>query len=336
MSSPHEFRAVAAARESPRALLWTGLLILVMSVLAHLAEGQGLRLADVLHLVVVVVFLGGAWLTSRPDFPPALVPWVVSLAALSMVVTFQVEVVLDPTALGMAYVLIGMLAFGAFTLDVWATVVAGALMLVGYVVAARAYSPDEWPQWVLAAFAVLGINFVLLRVRLTGIDALGELTLRVRETATVDPLTGVLNRRGVEQRMPEVISGADRANHPVFAAFVDVDGLKAANDSHGHEFGDAVLRAVAAALRGTVRAGDVVGRWGGDEFIVVGAGEPAVVDHLADRLRERILEGGMDEGKWPAQVSVGVAVAPAANLVVDTLLAAADADMYRRRTERRA
>lgn len=336
MTDPRtDFRLAQAKGEAPRALLWTGLLILGLSVLQVVIEGQGIRLAFWLHVGAVAVFLACAWLTARPSLPPRLVPWAVVVSAYAVVAGLQVEVILDPTALGMAYVLLAMLAYGPFVLSLTAMAVAAVPILVGYVLAALAWDPDGLASWLAAALAALALGTVLLRVRIRSFDELHDLTEVNRALATKDPLTGVLNRRGVEERTVELAALARRQDQSLSVTFIDIDGLKAANDTHGHDFGDAVIVAVATSLRALVRESDLVGRWGGDEFIVVGLGESLPPPQLEERLARRLAQTDLDLARWPGQVSIGSAVTTPGDGDFVDLVVAADADMYRRRLERR-
>ena len=330
------FRLALAKREAPRALLWTGLLILGLSLLQVVLDGQGIRLALWLHSGAVVVFLVFAWLTSRPSFPPHLVPWAVVVSAYAVIASLQMEVVLDPTALGMAYVLLAMLAYGPFTLSVAAMAAAAVPILAGFVPAALAWDPDDLVSWLSAALAALALGAVLLRVRIHSFDELYALTEVNRALATKDPLTGVLNRRGVEERIAELTALARRQDTSLSVTFVDVDGLKVANDTYGHDFGDTVIVAVAHSLRALVRESDLVGRWGGDEFIVVGLGAALPPLQLEERLARHLAGTDVDLTRWPGRVSIGSAVSTPGDGDFVTLVVAADADMYRRRLERRA
>lgn len=330
-----DFRLEQTRREAPRSLWFAAALILGLSIVNVLQEGHGIDSADVLHAVVAVLFAVGAVLTARPGCPAAAAPWVVAVASMAIVFVLQAEVIADPTALGMAYILMAMLAFGPFTLDGRAMAVAAVLMIIGFVAATRVYAPEELGNWIAGAVAALAFGAVLLRVRLHGMDAQGALTRQARDQATRDSLTGVLNRRGIEERIPELVALADRRDETVFAVFVDIDGLKAANDRFGHHLGDRVIRAVADAVRETVRAGDLVGRWGGDEFIIVGIGQPLPHAQLAERLAVRLSSSGIATDQWPGTVSIGSAMGASAGLEFGQLVAKADADMYaRRRTSR--
>ncbi len=92
----------------------------------------------------------------------------------------------------------------------------------------------------------------------------------LRELALVDELTGVFNRRALDIELAHMVGKAQRLNLGLFLAFIDLDGFKRINDTWGHAAGDAMLREVSVRLKKTLRSGDVVGRYGGDEFIALG------------------------------------------------------------------
>ena len=329
------YRLELAKDEGAKALLWTGGLILLLSFLNVVLAQHGVDTVDGVHLGVVALFLLGSFIASRPSTPPATVPWIVAAAAVVMVLSLQWEVWTDPTALGAAYVLIAMLAFAPFILDARAVLTAQIPMVIGFLLAASQLDAAGVVNWIIAGMAAVLLGLVILRVRLQSIDDLADEMARSRADATRDPLTGTLNRRGVEERVPDLVGLALRRDESVSAVFVDIDGLKAANDQFGHEFGDEVIRAVADAVRFTVRAGDLVGRWGGDEFIVIGMGDPLPTEHLTTRLSNRLAHSGIAPSQWPGTVSVGSAMGRADGFDFDRLIARADADMYERRRLRR-
>ena len=148
-----------------------------------------------------------------------------------------------------------------------------------------------------------------------------------------DALTGLANRSLLLQGLAGLL-----ANHSSVAVlFIDLDRFKTINDLYGHETGDAVLRQVAERLRGLVRAGDVVARVGGDEFVALAAnvGEWQTARDLADRI-ETVLGKPylLDVGPVKIGASVGVALSDATATVAG-LLSAADAQMYDAKSERR-
>ena len=147
-----------------------------------------------------------------------------------------------------------------------------------------------------------------------------------------DPLTSLPNRRMVEARLAEALDRADRSGLVCAVLFVDLDHFKNINDGLGHEVGDAVLRAVAQRLSDDLRAGDLVGRMGGDEFVVVceGLQGEADAEPIAAKLQAQFQQPVLHQG-LPIQVraSVGISLYPRDGHDVRSLLADADAAMYR-------
>lgn len=286
--------------------------------------------------IAALLLVIGAAVLPRPTVPAAVVPWYTAFCAAAVVLTLQLEVWNDPQAPGMAYVLLVMVAYGPITLHLPAMVASAVPMLAGCILLSSHLNTGSDSDWVIASFAALLVSAVLLRMRLSAIDTLAEVTALSNSRATRDPLTGTLNRHGLAGLVPEVAALAARRGEHVSAAFVDVDGLKAANDTHGHDFGDQVLMSVATAITATIRAGDLVARWGGDEFVIFAVGEVRDIDDLEARLTSAVIATGIDTGKWAGGVSLGVASVLADRLVFDDLLTAADQDMYARRLERRS
>jgi diguanylate cyclase (GGDEF)-like protein len=133
---------------------------------------------------------------------------------------------------------------------------------VGVLVLAYDTEVTELPARVAAALDVLAEE---ASVAIARADAAVSLTNQARR----DPLTGLLNRRGWEDALRAEIARADRARHPLSMLMLDLDGLKAFNDTAGHQAGDELLAAVAQAWESRLRPTDVLARYGGDEFAVL-------------------------------------------------------------------
>lgn len=131
--------------------------------------------------------------------------------------------------------------------------------------------------------------FRLVASELGGPLRMALLVEEAQRLASVDPLTGLANRRAFVQSMAAEISRSRRYDHPVSLLLLDVDHFKAVNDQHGHLVGDRVLASVGAILNEELRRTDLAGRWGGEEFaILLPHTEGEGAETVADRLRETI------------------------------------------------
>ncbi|MDO8933859.1 MAG: EAL domain-containing protein, partial [Rhodocyclaceae bacterium] len=154
-----------------------------------------------------------------------------------------------------------------------------------------------------------------------------ELTRR----ATHDPLTGLPNRALIRERLANALQRSKRQGLSVALLFVDLDGFKLVNDTHGHEAGDALLKVVAARLLEQVRPGDTVARLAGDEFVILceQLEQPATISTLAERINDSLRQT-VDFDGIPLFVtaSIGVAIGHGSTHSADDLLRSADTAMY--------
>jgi diguanylate cyclase (GGDEF)-like protein len=152
---------------------------------------------------------------------------------------------------------------------------------------------------------------------------------QIAALATRDALTGLSNRRQIDLDLEVAVEQARRQGSPLCVAVVDVDHFKAVNDRYGHSVGDEVLTRVAACLAGSVRAGDHVGRFGGEEFLLVLPTTLALARPLVERLRAR-LEAlpALPAGGQPVTASFGLAAWRGDESAAD-LVRRADQALYR-------
>lgn len=225
---------------------------------------------------------------------------------------------------GIGAILLARPWFLGCTALLWAAV----LVAVG-VVGGPAQSWAYWLFYLAVATTLAAVVHELRRRNLRIADAVD----RALRAATEDAATGLVNRRGLTMLGREVVAVARRHNDAVHCSFVDVDGLKAVNDHYGHDAGDDVIVAVAEALRRSSREADVVARWGGDEFVVVGLGAGVPPLDLERRVQAYLHD---DETLSEHVGAIGISVGRSMLEPWDTgdlqgLLWSADRDMYVRR-----
>lgn len=154
----------------------------------------------------------------------------------------------------------------------------------------------------------------------------------LEEMATRDPLTGLFNRREMSRVLEEELDRARRYQRPMAVLWVDFDHFKDVNDTFGHAAGDSVLRSISRLLLGSVRSVDAIGRFGGEEFVIVlPEMDLEEAQDTAERLRRKVAEKPQPLGNGqevPLTISVGVAVYPDHGQTAPTLCAAADKAMY--------
>lgn len=156
-----------------------------------------------------------------------------------------------------------------------------------------------------------------------------QLEAQLRSLVTIDPLTKLLNRRGILDRLDHSLENLHRYQRGFALFFIDVDGLKAANDHWGHEVGDVLLRDLAQRLSDVVRKGDQIGRLGGDEFLIIAECDESHIETLAKRFLQALRApygSGRKRGRLSG--SIGVVLAPDDGSDEINLMRKADAAMY--------
>jgi two-component system cell cycle response regulator len=164
---------------------------------------------------------------------------------------------------------------------------------------------------------------------------------RLELLAQTDPLTQLLNRRALTERITAEMERALRYDASLALLMVDLDHFKRVNDTHGHLIGDDVLRDMAALLRGLVRENDLVARYGGEEFVILlpetdDAGALAFAERVRTAVRAQPFAARPGEEAIALTASIGVAAFPAARIeTVEDLFARADAALYRAKADGR-
>ncbi len=213
-------------------------------------------------------------------------------------------------------------------------------LFLGLLMIGRAISAASVDISVLNAFATWPVNaytFMIGAVSQFFISSLFVLMLsyqlnkNLESMVTVDGMTGILNRRGLEDAANKMQGLCKRIHMGMAVLLIDIDHFKKVNDKYGHLVGDDVLRHVTKVASGVLRTGDVIGRYGGEEFAVfmpnTNESEASI---LAERIRAAVESHAYEEGSLsvPVSVSVGAADSIRAGYDFKGLIAAADSTLY--------
>jgi diguanylate cyclase (GGDEF)-like protein len=247
-------------------------------------------------------------------------PWwtlhaaVLLAGVLLAVLAWQSVTAVGVVSLGPAMIAIALIAAHFFDLPS-ARMHVAALAVLASAGAAAAEPHVPGLQWLTAVMTMLVLA-----------EAQGRLAHRLRTAATTDPLTGTANRRAWEAEAERNLARAARTGEPLTFAILDLDDFKVVNDRQGHVAGDALLRDLTAGWAGRLRRADLLGRYGGDEFVLC---LPATDEDGAWGMLEQL--ASTHQFAW----SAGVAAARPGD-TLSSLIARADADLYEKKRSGRS
>ena len=326
-------------------LLATLATVHVIGAVAGLLPGAGRPVAVGLDAVVALgaglaVVLGRGRATGTPFQLTAVV--LILLGAVASGVRSGAS---DQLGFGADVVLAVLAATGLRSRRAFAVAVSGSLggwavAAVGGVLAGSQAARPAGFAWVAATGLALVVTVAAagLRLALASMRSGFESATRLAQLHAVsDPLTGAQNRRGLELMAVPMIEHARRQGEAVHCLFVDLDDFRVVNEQLGRSSGDDVLDAVCQSLLASIRATDVVARWSGDQFVVVGPGTGVSPLEMERRVRAQLTgEPPVPIEVWNGRVSIGSAtLVPWDEGNLDSLLGRAEEDMQLRRSLRR-
>lgn len=312
------------------------LLLVVFSVFDTLGHAADERLWRLLTNLIPAAILGVIVLAARRGRVNTVnAGWFVMVGSLSVSGSVLVTALLSGQSSSLVYLIIMIVVNGACALDVRqfaATQTVPMLGPLGVVLLDTGVVPsDAAGDWVAIVLVALAASIAIFVARARGFEEMARVQEFLEQQAIEDPLTGLGTRRALAQMADVVTTSAEIAELSVFVVFIDVDGLKSVNDAGGHEVGDRVLLSVAQALRESARSRDVLVRWGGDEFAVLGIGDAGAPERWAASLTQRVAALNPIPEIWAGSVSVGTAITQPGNGTPSDLVARADASMYENR-----
>jgi diguanylate cyclase (GGDEF)-like protein len=318
-----------SSSESPRILFAVALVIVAFDVgyaMVGIVPSASYYVSDVvqgLYMVVVGILILRRMIPVR--WAPAL--FASAIVVNNLVLNFQYTLV-GYSAVGVILLLLA--SYGAVTLMWRPFLISAAIMAVATSYTVVVTDPEQGPGWAITALAALAISAAILHGRSRTAIALASANRTIEQMATRDALTGLLNRHGLRESGVILTSLADRGGVPLFAMFVDIVGLKGVNNGQGHLVGDTVIQRTAQALASQCREGDLLCRWGGDEFVVVGVDDAPDAKEFAARVSSAVDPAGI-EGQWTPAVHTGAA--SGRDESIESLIDRADHAMYLNRID---
>ena len=305
-------------------------------------------------LVFFTMYLGFRWFV-HPRRSPRPVQWLLFFVSFGLYIALCLTranhlfiVVMQPGILLTVLTVWMLLKYGAGSFRNASRTASGVLLLqialstyrTSFILFSYRHAPERRyladPRWLDTTFAFMLLNIAL--VLLFAWFFVVESNRKLRKSASTDPLTGALNRRAIARESAREISRAHRSRTPFSIVVIDIDHFKAINDRHGHSTGDQALCALTALLRRGLRKIDLIGRLGGEEFVLILPdtrldGAALIAEKLRRKLSTRPL--ALSTGSLKMTFTAGVAQLLASDTGLHSLLERADKALYRGKSEGR-
>lgn len=318
-----------ARNEIPLAFGMLGGVNILIAVGGGISTGFAYPAQDVVAVAVGACLILVAVITShRPVDPHMLMwGWVIMCTAVVAKLTYYSHYM--DMELPLSFALLIMIIAVPVTLGRSPAIVGGLSMFTMIMAAELLWvveGRDNLTMGVLAALCLIAA-LVLLHLRLAMVDRLAEHKRRLEAFAVGDPVTGVLSKPGFLSLAQGLADSAARLGAPLYVVVVKVWALADLTRAYGHAYGDTVMRTVAEVLRQSSRPGDLVSRWSGQRFVVLGIAQPPLPETFAIEVGERLRATGVDVGRMPVTVWIGTCTDDPRHVTFDEMLDAAEADL---------
>lgn len=318
-------RMQAAQQSIPRAFGLSGILVLGVTFINAFFTPDGSLLSRAAAAAIGIAMLVLALAFSRQSVPPMVMVWTWSVIFSLLVLKLCWDAAATSNTVFLTYAVVSMIIAPVVSMAWAPSIVTGLINLTGVTAGGLVLETIDTPRWFLAATAALISGFVLLYIRIASTDSLSLEQLKSNVLASTDPLTGLLARNGLLTLAPSLSAAVERTGGEVHVSLIDINQLARVNADYGIAYGDTVVAAVGRAVKASVPPGDLVSRWDGDCFLVLGIGLAVNAPEFKARIDEAIALTGITVGKTPVTVSVGSAAGDPSTSTMDDLVTASAA-----------
>jgi diguanylate cyclase (GGDEF)-like protein len=325
---PYLWMRLRAAQETiPRAFGLGGGLVLAVTFVNAVFSPDGSLASRELSALLGIAMLILAIVCGRLSVAPRAMIWIWSVTMTLLVIKLSWDGIEFDNPVALTYAVIAMVFSSAISMSWAPSIATGAINLVVITLAGVVIEAVDTPRWFLAALAGLAAGLVLMQVRINSTDSLSLEQMKSNLLASTDPLTGLLTRNGLLVLASSLSAAVERTGGNVYVSLVDINDLARANADYGMAYGDSVVTSVGRAITASVPEGDLIARWDGDCFLVLGIGDRPDATDFRTRIDEAIAFSGVTLGKIPVTVSVGSASGNPSLTTIDALVTASAAEL---------
>lgn len=304
-TDPYEnFRMQIARKELPLAFALVGVLLIPAGFIGEVLFGKTEGTTMLFPIFDGVVFLFLSILLSHTRMKGKNIVWIWVFSTTIIVALTVYEGIRVNEQAPLATALIVLTAFSSVCLS-WKPAITGfAMMFSLLVIANMEIKPTDDVLLLSLSIAAGAVGLVLLQLRIRTLNLVYEQSEALENIADKDYLTNVLSRHGIQQLLPGFAANSMKSNQNIFVTNIDIVGLKKINENYGSSYGDRVLQVLSQVLQNMVGPGDLLARFGGDEFLIVGVGTNEDTESLKDRIETQLVMSSVALGKQKIKVKV--------------------------------